>query len=122
MNRIKTWITLMLLAGLAACGGGGGSAGAPILGGGGTSGVTDLVITLSSNTLINSGAQTVTVTVTAVDASRNVVPNVPVNVSADANAVVTAESTTTDAGGIVRAAVGIGSDRTARTTIPRSNQ
>lgn len=114
MNRIKTWITLMLLAGLAACGGGGGSAGAPILGGGGTSGVTDLVITLSSNTLINSGAQTVTVTVTAVDASRNVVPNVPVNVSADANAVVTAESTTTDAGGIVRAAVGIGSDRTAR--------
>ncbi len=115
MNRIKTWITLMLLTGLAACGGGGGGAGAPILGGGGTSGVTDLVITLSSNTLVNSGTQTVTVSVTAVDASRNVVPNVPVNVSADANAVVTAESTTTDAGGIVRAAVGIGSDRTART-------
>ncbi|MFY7856825.1 MAG: hypothetical protein ACOVQT_11835 [Rubrivivax sp.] len=115
MNRIKTWITLMLLAGLAACGGGGGTAGAPILGGGGTGGVTDLVITLSSNTLANSGAQTVTATVTAVDASRNVVPNVPVSVSADANAVVTAESTTTDSGGIVRATIGIGSDRSTRT-------
>ncbi len=114
MNRIKTWITLMLLAALSACGGGGGSAGTPAFGGG-TNGVADLVIALSATSISNSGLQTVTATVTAVDATRNVVPNVPVTISADANAVVTAETTATNSSGVVTATVGIGSDRTSRT-------
>lgn len=115
MNRLKTWITLMLLAGLAACGGGGGSAGTPTLGPGSTSTVSDLVIALSATSISNSGAQTVTATVTAVDANRNVLRNVGVTVAADANAVISTDSPTTDDAGIVRATIGIGSDRTART-------
>ena len=125
MTMIKRLLSIGALLALAACGGGGGGAGTPGFGGnpgGGNGGanagaVADLTVTLSSPTIANTGQSTVTATVTALDANRNALPNVPVTVSADANAVVTVQGTAgsvTDASGRIQAQVGIGSDSTNR--------
>ena len=105
---------------LAACGGGGGSAGTPVNGGGGGStpptAVADLSVVLDRATVSNSGADTVKVTVTAVDANRQVVGNVPLAFAVDSNAVVAPGGTKTDATtGQLTATVSIGADRTNRT-------
>ena len=74
MDLMRKLLGLMLLLALSACGGGGGDAGSPVLGGGsGGSGgsaaasVADLVLVLSKPSVDNSGSQTATLTVTAVD-------------------------------------------------------
>ena len=114
MRHLKRLLALLALIGLAACGGGGsGNAGTPGLGGGGGS-LADLVIVLSSDTIANTGAATVTATVTAVDSNRRGVSGVTVTVGVDNNAVVSQSSTTTDATGSVTATIGIGSDRSNR--------
>ncbi|OWQ83558.1 hypothetical protein CDN99_25840 [Roseateles aquatilis] len=104
---------------LAACGGGGGNAGTPANGGGGgttPTTVADLSVVLDRSTVSNSGADTVKVTVTAVDANRAAVGNVPVTFGVDSNAVITPGGTKTDATtGQVTATVSIGADRTNRT-------
>lgn len=106
---------------LAACGGGGGSAGTPVNGGNGGGGstptaVADLSVVLDRATVSNSGADTVKVTVTAVDANRQVVGNVPLAFAVDSNAVVAPGGTKTDATtGQLVATVSIGADRTNRT-------
>lgn len=115
MNMLKTWIGLLLVSLLAACGGGGGSAGTPINGGSNPGTVTDLVIVLESSSISNSGTQTVKATITAVDSNRNALPNIPVSVAVDNNGVITTTATNTDAQGQLVATVGIGSDRTSRT-------
>lgn len=111
---------------LTACGGGGGSAGTPVVGPGsgasspssGASAVAaDLVVVLSKNTLNNSTnpADSITATVTSIDADRAVVGNVPVSFSADANAVVTPAGTATNAtSGILTATITQGSDASVR--------
>lgn len=120
--KIKSWLASLCVLALVGCGGGGGgSAGDPLLGGGTTttppSGVTGLVVTLSSATVANTGAETVTATVVALDANNNALRAVPVTLAADNNGVVTVlgdAGSVTDATGRMTATVGIGSDRTNR--------
>lgn len=80
-----------------------------------TAAASDLILSLSSATIANNGTQTVTATVTALDARRNTLPGVAVSVSVDQNAVATPSSTVTGANGTLSVALGIGSDRTNRT-------
>nr|WP_316643571.1 Ig-like domain-containing protein [uncultured Roseateles sp.] len=103
---------------LTACGGGG-AAGDPILGGGPGTGTTivtaDLSLTIDKVTVPNTGAEEATVTITALDASRNVVGGAPVAVTVDNNAFVTPSGTTTATGtGQITAKVAIGSDKSNR--------
>jgi hypothetical protein len=134
MQKFDVWnwrATRALLCGaltlaLAACGGGGGSAGTPVVGpGSGTetpstaaSGVaSDLVVVLSKSTLSNttSPVDTITATVTSIDANRVAVGNVPVSFSADANAVVTPAATGTNTTtGILTATITQGADSSVR--------
>lgn len=113
---------MVALLTLAACGGGGGDSGsAPFPappGGGGTAPpltAADLAVVLSSDTISNAGTATVTLTVTALDANRNALKDIPLAISANNDAVVTlAAGSTTNAVGQVVATVGIGSNRTNR--------
>ena len=67
-------------------------------------------------TLLSPGSSdSISVTVIAVDASRNTVASVPVTVSVDANAVVTASTGSTGTDGKLTATVIQGTDRTNRT-------
>ncbi|MEO6281217.1 hypothetical protein [Roseateles sp.] len=114
----------LLVVALAACGGGGGSAGEPVIGpGSGASGpsgaasavAADLVVVLSKTTMTNSGADSVTATVTSIDANRVVVGSVPVSFTVDAKAVVTPAGTATDAKtGVLSATITQGDDSTVR--------
>lgn len=117
MSHWKRLLAMLALTSLVACGGGGGSAGTPVVGGGSTGSVTDIVIVPAADSIPNTGATTVNVTITVVDANRAGINNVPVTVSIDNNAIVSTNSTTTDASGQVIATVGIGSDRTNRDLI-----
>ncbi|MBN8486748.1 MAG: Ig-like domain-containing protein [Burkholderiales bacterium] len=77
--------------------------------------VGDLVLALSSSAIDNSGGDEVTLTVTAVDAKRNTVPEAPVTITVDDSAAIIAPSgTVTDAEGKLTAKVTIGSDKTNR--------
>ncbi|HWH80605.1 MAG TPA: hypothetical protein VNU71_00045 [Burkholderiaceae bacterium] len=127
MSFIKALGAAAVLLALAACGGGSsGEAGTSPFGtgsgsgtggaGGGTTPIvaTDLSLSLSANSVDNSGSKTVLATVTAVDASRNALPAVPVTFSVDNNAVAQASGTVTAAAGTVTATVSIGADRTNR--------
>lgn len=78
---------------------------------------SDLVLTLSANSVSNSGNETVTATVRAVDSNRNVVANVPVSVVVNNNAIVAPASTATNAAGELTAVIGIGADRSNRTVV-----
>lgn len=113
MSHWKQLLAALALTSLAACGGGGGDAGTPGMGGGGPA--DDLVITFDKGVINNSGTDTVTATITAVDAKRNGVKGVSVSVSVDANAVITPSALTTGEGGKVDAAISIGSDLSTRT-------
>lgn len=101
---------------LASCGGGGGTCafGEGCPGGGGTQ-VSDLVITLSSQSITNSGNDTVTATVTALNSNRNALSGVSVTTSVDSNAVANVSGTTTGSDGTVSATIGIGADKSNRT-------
>jgi len=74
----------------------------------------DLSLSLSAGTLINSGSVTVLATVTAVDANRNALAGIPVSISVNNNAVATVSGTSSNASGVLTAAVGIGADRSNR--------
>jgi hypothetical protein len=114
-KAVSLWLVSALAVLLAACGGGGGSAGTSPFGdnNSGTS-VSDLSIGLSSQSVPNTGSDSVTATVTAVDGSRNAVAGVTVQFAVDNNAVATVNSGVTDASGQAVAVVGIGADRTNR--------
>lgn len=114
MSHWKQLLAVLALSSLAACGGGGGSAGTPGLGGGSTGGVTDVVIVPSADSIPNTGASTITATITVVDANRVGIKDVAVTVSIDNNAVVSTSDTKTNASGQVIATIGIGSDRSNR--------
>jgi hypothetical protein len=114
MSHWKRLLAVLALTSLAACGGGGGSAGTPGLGGGSSGSVTDIVIVPSAETIPNSGASTVTATITVVDANRAGVKDATVAVAVDNNAVVSTSNTKTDANGQVTATIGIGADRSNR--------
>ena len=74
----------------------------------------DLSLVLSSASLSNDGGATLTATATAVDKNRNVVQGIPVTFVVDAGATAAPSGTSTNAQGVVTAAIGIGSNRTDR--------
>lgn len=82
---------------------------------GGSVSPSDLILTLSSPTIVNTGAETVTATATALDARRNVLPDTGVTITVNNNATAQPSGTVTNEAGVVTAAVGIGADRTNRT-------
>ena len=110
---LKRIASFMLVSLLAACGGGGGSAGTTNASS--TVSVSDLILTVSAATLANTGTASVLVTATALDASRNTLASVPVTLSADGGAVLSAVTgKTTDASGTVSATLGIGGNQANR--------
>jgi hypothetical protein len=114
MSHWKQLLSLLLMVGLTACGGGGGNAGTPGVGPTTTSGVSDLVIVLSADSVPNTGASTIAATITAVDQNRRGVSDVALTVAVDSNAIVSTSATKTDAAGQIVATIGIGADRTNR--------
>jgi hypothetical protein len=111
----------VIAAALTACGGGGGTAGTPIFdppASGPSSPASavaaDLVVVLNKSTLVNSGTDSITATITSIDANRAAVGSVPVTVAANANAVVTANGTATDNKGVLTATITQGSDSSVR--------
>lgn len=117
MSQWKRLLAVLALTSLAACGGGGGGAGTPVVGGGGggNAAVSDLVITFNKDTINNSGTDSVTATITAVDANRNGVRGAAVTVAVDSDAVISTSASTTGDGGSVTATIGVGSNRNTRT-------
>lgn len=79
-----------------------------------TTTAADLSITLSAASLPNDGSSTITATVTAVNANRNALPEIPVTVGVNNDAVATVSGSVTDDKGVVTAAVGIGNNRANR--------
>ena len=75
---------------------------------------SDISMLLDKTNIGNSGSEAVTVTVTAVDASRNVLAGIPVTFSVDNKATIAAGSSQTDAQGQVKATVKIGDDKSNR--------
>lgn len=119
MKLIKTLWILAAASLLNACGGGSGAGSSPFVPGGGGSGggastVADIVVSVSATQIFNTTSSTVTVSATAIDASRNAVADVPVTISADADAIVTASATNTDSTGKLSAVLSIGSNRANR--------
>ena len=116
MMSWQAWAACLVAAFLAVGCGGGGNAGTQILGGGTTTTTTaaDLTVTLSSPTMPNNVASTVVATVTAVDASRSTLPDIPVTLSVDSGAIIRASAGMTDSTGQVTGTVSIGSDTTPR--------
>lgn len=83
MNMMKTLWTVLLVGYLSACGGGGGSPGAvPGVTDTVTSAsVADVVFELDKATIVNTGTDAAELTVSVLDAGRNVMAGVPVQVS-----------------------------------------
>jgi len=119
---LKIWTAMAVIALTASCGGGDENAGTPPFGTGSGSGsggstgdtgtpAADLIVTLSTAQLANTGSATADISVTAIDASRNAIAGVPVSISADGNAVVTVSGTKTGPDGTVTGKVSTGSDR-----------
>lgn len=113
-SSIKSWVAGLCVLALVGCGGGGGG-GDPLLGGATGATASDLTITFPSTTLANTVAAKIEATVTVVDANRAAIPNIPVTLSVNGGATVSAGSAQTDATGQVQATVSIGSDTTPRT-------
>ncbi|MGN6529144.1 MAG: hypothetical protein ACTHL8_22345 [Burkholderiaceae bacterium] len=118
MKRILAAASLSMLAGavLMGCSAGGkqsSSSTTPT-----TPTAADLLVTVSTPSasgLKDTGTESATVTVTAVDANRNVVAAVPVSIVPDGTAVVSTSSTTTSTSGVVTGTIGIGTDKSNRT-------
>lgn len=118
MKLIKAIWIFLAAAMLASCGGGGDAGTSPFNpnggGGDGSAAVADIVLTLSATQVPNIVSSKVTVTATAIDAARNALANVPVTISADADAIVTAGSSATGDNGSLTATMSIGSNRSNR--------
>lgn len=112
-SRMKAWLMGLCAVALVGCGGGGGG-GTPFVGGTGSAVPTSLALVLSKATIANSGTETVTATVTALDKDNNVVPNVDVLIKAN-DATVAASGSKTGTDGKVTAEIGIGDNRQLRT-------
>lgn len=77
---------------------------------------SDASVALSKASVLNTGSDSVEATLTAVDASRNAVANLPVKFrSDDGSAVIAVSNGTTDVNGQAKATVRIGADRNNRT-------
>lgn len=122
MTSFNRWAAALSVVLLAACGGGGGDPGSPPFGGGPGAGpkAADLSLVLSAPTLNNSGSETITATVTAVDANRNAIGGIAVTLSVDQSATALVSGSTTDANGVVTGVIGIGAVSTNRIVTVRA--
>jgi hypothetical protein len=93
---------------LVSCGGSAPGA-APAVPGGVTS-LAMLEMTSSSPTVLAKSGETATITITAIDANRNALPDIPISLSADSG-VLTGTGTKTDAQGKMTVTFGLGADR-----------
>lgn len=125
MTTIRTLLSVFALFALAACGGGGGGSGESGFGGPGNGSgngggstpaviAADLVIVLSAPSVPNTGTETVTATITALDANRVALKGVPVTISANNDAILSASSAVTGDDGRLIATIGIGANRENR--------
>lgn len=81
---------------------------------GGSGSAADLVLVLSSPNMKNDGSETITASVTALDAKRNTVPGVPVSVTVDSGTV-TPSGATTGSNGVLTAVLGTAGNSANRT-------
>lgn len=117
MKFLKALGAGVLAAFLVSCGGGGGDAGSSPFPNGSTTGSTstaDLLVDVSKSNIANTGSDSILITVTALDASRNTISGAPVTVTADSDAVVTTPTATTGADGKLQSTLSIGSNRANR--------
>jgi hypothetical protein len=130
MKFVKLFSLIALVSLIAACGGGGGSPGDT--GNGSTTAPTptptptstltatvtpiaDYIFELDKSTIKNSGTDSVVLSVTTLDASRNVVPGVTVSVAVDAGGVfLPASGLVTDASGKFKGNISAGGDKADR--------
>lgn len=117
MNLFRKLVCIAAAGLVAACGGGGSDPYPPTSGGGDGTSTTasDLSLVLSSKRIANTGSDSVTATVTALDGNRNALADVKVALSVDSDAIVTSSGSTTDDAGVVTGDVKIGSNRSTRT-------
>ena len=123
MKFIKSLIGIALASALFACGGGGGNSGTNSTGGGtGTTTTTttttapiaaSFVFSLDKTSINNGGTDKAVLTITVLDASRNVISGVPVAVAVDSG-LYTAVTTTTGATGEASGSIAIGGNKTNR--------
>lgn len=113
---MKYVIAAAMAAMLAACSAGGGSSQTPACSGS-TCVVAPaaLVLSLDKSSINNSGSDTATLTVTALDANRNALSGATVTIVPDSGTVATGGSTTTDTNGHLVGTIDIGGDKTDRT-------
>jgi hypothetical protein len=114
MKSWRAWVATLATAVLAAACGGGGSSGTPLVGGTPSPTVADLTVTTASATVPNVTTATVLITVTAVDANRATVADVPVTLSVDSGGTIKQSAAKTNASGTVTGTLSIGSDVTPR--------
>jgi hypothetical protein len=125
MKFVKYLAGTALVCLLAACGSGGGSPGSTpgntSTGTGSTplsataASIADYIFEIDKSTIRNSGSDNVILTVTALDASRNIVSDVPVSVAVDAGGVFTPNlGNATNATGKYTGFIGIGGNKTNR--------
>ena len=82
----------------------------------GSATASDLIVTVDKTSISDTGTETALVTVTAVDASRNIVGGVAVTLVPDRNGLITASGSTTATGtGQVTGVLAIGADKSNRT-------
>jgi hypothetical protein len=130
MKLIKFFALMALVSLVSACGGGGGSPGTTSSGGttsGGTNTgtttrtttvattIADYIFELDKSSIKNSGTDSVVLSVTTLDAARNIVSGVPVSVAVDAGGVfLPASAAVTDASGKFNGRITAGGDKTDR--------
>jgi hypothetical protein len=113
IQQMKSLVAVLAVAvGLAACSAGGSTQNSTTTPG--TTTAADLVVAVDKSTINDTGSDVALITVTAVDASRNVVKGATVAIAPDSTALVTVSSTTTNASGIVTGTLSIGSDKSNR--------
>jgi hypothetical protein len=122
MRLIHTFLVGSLLVFLTSCGGGGGNPGSTGPGGGGTTPppgssttAADFVFSVDKTSLSSTSNDVSTLTITALDAARNVVKDVPVSVSVDSGGIFRSTgAAVTDSAGVFTGTISFGSDRTNR--------
>lgn len=122
MNLIKNIVGLLIISTLAACGGGGGNpgttSGTSSTSVAGTSTATtptaaSFVFSLDKTSINNGGLDKAVLTITVLDASRNVISGVPVAVAVDSG-LYTAVTTTTGTTGEASGSIAIGGNKANR--------
>jgi hypothetical protein len=124
-NKVNRLLGVLLASAVLAACGGGSDAGQSLYGQKNGSGVDpgvvkpdaiaqDLIVTSSAAEIANTKDATVSLTVQAVNATGNVIPEVPVQFSVDAGGVISAKSSATDSNGSVSATLSIGANQSNR--------